>query len=41
MCKTCKCVWIVIILSVSAYLLYDWYDGRFCDNLAVPTLCSK
>lgn len=41
MCKKCKCVWIVIILSVSAYVLYDWYDKLYCDNVAIPIRCSK
>jgi len=41
MCKKCKCVWIVIILSVSAYVLYDFYTETYCDDVVVPTLCSK
>jgi len=41
MCKTCKCVWVTVIVLASVYLLYDWYDNRFCDDVVVPTLCSK
>ena len=41
MCKSCKCVWIVIILSASVYLLYDWYTDNYCENVAIPVRCSK
>jgi len=41
MCKTCKCVWITVIVLASVYLLYDTYKDNYCDDVVVPTLCSK
>lgn len=31
----------VIVVTIVAITIYNWYDDRYCDNVVIPTVCHK
>jgi hypothetical protein len=33
--------WCGLILLAAIWGVYDWYGQNYCENTAIPVLCSK